>query len=92
MSTFILFGTYSTEAMDDIGSDRTKQAVAIIEQLGGKVKAIYALLGELDLLIIVELPNPESAMKVSVALTKATGIGFTTSQAVEVGDFDTLFN
>ncbi|NQV14330.1 GYD domain-containing protein [bacterium] len=91
MSTFILFGTYSADAMDDISSTRTEMAVEVIEKLGGKVTAMYALLGEPDLIIIMDMPSPEAAMKASIALSKATGIGFSTSQAVSVGDFDVLF-
>ncbi|NQT63851.1 MAG: GYD domain-containing protein [Candidatus Marinimicrobia bacterium] len=92
MSTFIMFGTYSAEAMDDISSTRTEKAVEIIEELGGKVIAMYALLGEPDLMIIMDMPSPEAAMKTSIKLSKETGIGFITSQAVSVGDFDILFS
>ena len=54
--------------------------------------AMYALLGEPDLIIIIDMPSPEAAMKASVELSKATGIGFSTSQAVSVEGFDILFS
>ncbi len=92
MSIFIMFGTYTTEAMDDISSDRTQQAVELVEKVGGKVRSIYALLGEPDLIIIADLPSAEAAMQTSIALTKATGISFTTTQGVEVANFDNLFS
>jgi len=92
MSRFIMFGTYSVEAIDDISSDRTEMAIGVIKKLGGKVVAMYALLGEPDLIIIIDMPSPEAAMKASVELSKATGIGFSTSQAVSVEGFDILFS
>jgi uncharacterized protein with GYD domain len=48
------------------------------------------MLGENDLILIVDLPDTERAMRTSVALTKLLGISFTTSPAVTVKDFDKL--
>lgn len=90
MTTFLMFGKYSTEALRGISAARTKKATALIEKLGGQVKGIYALLGEWDLVCIVEMPSIEAAMQASVALSKMTGIGFTTAPAVPVEEFDRL--
>ena len=51
---------------------------------------MYAMLGEKDLVFIVNFPNNEQAMKASVALSKATNITFTTAPAVTVDAFDKL--
>ena len=51
---------------------------------------MYALMGDKDLLLIVSFPGVEQAMKVSVALSKLTGIAFTTVPAVTVDKFDKL--
>jgi uncharacterized protein with GYD domain len=56
------------------------------------VESIYALLGEKDLVFIVNFPGTEQAIKASVALSKATGIAFTTLPAVTVEEFDKLIN
>lgn len=90
MSTFFLFGRYTPEAIKGISASRTKDAHRIVEAHGGTVKSIHALLGENDLVIIVDLPDTESAVKVSLALHRETGIGFKTSPAVDVKDFDEL--
>lgn len=90
MATFIMFGKYSTQAMKEMSSARTQKAEDLIKQMGGKVEATYALLGEIDLIFIVTLPGIEAAMKASLTLSKMTGIAFTTSPAVAIAEFDKL--
>ena len=91
METFFLFGKYSKEALDKISSDRTRKAINTIQKLGGRVKSAYALLGDRDLVFIVNLPNAKQATLASIALTKQTGIVFTTSPAIPIEQFDNLF-
>lgn len=90
MATFLMFGKYSAQALQDMSAARTQQAVEAIKKLGGEVQAMYATLGEHDLVLVVSLPGAAEAMKVSVALGRMTGIGFTTAPAVTVEEFDKL--
>lgn len=91
METFFLFGKYSTQALNKISAERTRKAINTIQKLGGRVKSAYALLGEKDLVFIVNLPSSAQATMASIALTKLTGISFTTSPAIPVEEFDKLF-
>ncbi|MBN1218267.1 MAG: GYD domain-containing protein [Anaerolineae bacterium] len=90
MATYFLFGKYSAGALQGMSAQRTEEAKALIKKFGGEVKSGYALLGEHDLVLIVDLPGTEQAMKASVALAKLTGIAFATAPAVSVADFDKL--
>lgn len=90
MSTFILLGKYTPEALKGISAKRTQKATQLIQKNGGRVKAMYALLGPYDLALIVEFPGLNEALQTSVALTKLTGIGFTTSPAISVEEFDKM--
>lgn len=90
MNIFILTGKYSAAALKEISPARTQKVIEVVKQFGGEVKDIYATLGPHDLILIVALPGVEAAMQVSVALSKLTGIGFSTSPAVPVADFDRL--
>ena len=90
MATFLMFGKYSSEALRGVSSKRTEEAVSLIKKFGGEVKAMYSLLGEKDLVIILTFPGIEEAMKASVALNKLTGISITTSPAVTVEEFDKM--
>jgi uncharacterized protein with GYD domain len=90
MATYLMFGKYSQEALKAISAKRTTEANALIKKHGGEFKSGYALLGEEDLVLIVDLPDTERAMKTSVALSKLLGIAFRTAPAVSVEDFDKL--
>ncbi len=90
MALFLMCGKYSAEGVKGISAQRTQQAAAIFKKFGGEVKAMYAMLGEKDLLLVADLPSVVAAMQTSVALSKLTGIAFTTSPAVTVEEFDQL--
>jgi uncharacterized protein with GYD domain len=90
MSTYFMFGRYSHDSIKQISAQRTNEAVAAIGKNGGKLNAGYALLGGYDLVLIVDFPSTEQAIKASVALAKLLGISFSTSPAVSMEDFDKL--
>ena len=85
-----MFGKYSLSALKSISPERTKKTARVIEKLGGEVISIYALLGNHDLVLIVSLPGTEEAIKASAALTRLTGVSFSTSPAIEVEYFDKI--
>lgn len=90
MAIYMMFGRYTAEGIRDISAARTDKAEDLIKEAGGKVKDGYALLGDVDLVLITEFKNNEQAMKASVGLAQLLGIGFTTAPAMEVDDFDKL--
>jgi uncharacterized protein with GYD domain len=90
MSTFFMFGKYTMEGMKGINARRTDKSMEIIKQNGGQVVGAYALLGDTDLVLIVNLPDMGSAIKTSAALGKFLGISFSTAPAVTVEEFDQL--
>lgn len=92
MPTFVMFGKYSAEAMKGLSKDRTAKASALVAKYGGELKSAYALLGKTDLLVIADFPGTAEAMKASMALTRLTGIGFTTSPAIPIEEFDRLIS
>ena len=87
METYFLFGKYTKESLQKISPDRTRKAINTIQKLGGRVKSVYALLGNSDLVFIVSLADIAQATLVSIALTKLTGISFSTSPAIPVDQF-----
>jgi len=90
MPIFMMFGRYTSEAAKGISAGRTNEAVDIIKKHGGKIISMYAVLGEHDLVLTLDLPDTEAAIATSAALNRLTGITFTTSPVVEVEKFDTL--
>ena len=90
MATYLMFGKYSVDAVKQISAERTEKTMQLATSFKGTVTAMYAMLGEYDLLFIVEMPGNEQALQFSVALSKLTGIAFATSPAVTVAEFDKL--
>lgn len=90
MATYFLFGTYSAEAVKGISAARTEKANKLIQKYKGKIISIYALLGNKDLVIIATFPGIEHVVKASIAVSKLTGIAFSTSEAIPAKDFDKM--
>jgi uncharacterized protein with GYD domain len=85
-----MFGKYSPAALQEVSAERTERAVSDIGKFGGVVRSMYVLLGQHDLVIVADFPGVRDALKASVALTRSTGISFSTSEAVSVEEFDKL--
>ncbi len=88
MITFLMFGKYSSEAIKGLSGARTVEANNLIKKNGGEVISQYALLGENDLLFIVNFPSVDDVIRSSVALNKLTGISFNSVPAITVEQFD----
>ena len=87
MATYFLFGKYTQNSLKDASGKRTDKARKLIKECGGKLLDAYALLGEKDLVLITEFSSTKEAAQASIALTKLTGIGFATSEAIPVNEF-----
>ncbi len=90
MTTYFMFGDYSAEGIKEISAKRTEKCNDIFEKLGGKVKSIYALIGSHDIVIIVDLPSNEEAIKASIAVGVETGMSFQTFPAISAERFDQI--
>jgi uncharacterized protein with GYD domain len=90
MATYVMFGKYSLESVKAISAKRSTQALALIKKYGGELKAGYALLGRVDIVVVVDLPDNGRAMQLSAAMAKLLGVSFTTSPAVTFEEFDKL--
>jgi uncharacterized protein with GYD domain len=90
MPIFMMFGKYDQDSLKGVSAERTKKAVEIIKNNGGKVISMYAVLGEHDLVLTLDFPDAEKALAASVALNILTGISFATSPVVDVEQFDRL--
>jgi len=85
-----MFGKYSAEGIKGISAARTVEAQKIIKMNGGEMVSAYILLGENDLLLIVNFPGIDDVIKSSVALSKLFGISISTSPAITAEHFDKI--
>lgn len=90
MATYIMFGTLTQDARRAVSAKRTEDAMALIKKHGGEFKAGYALLGEVDFVVVLDLPDTERAIQVSVGLSRLLDINFRTAPAVSIDEFDKL--
>lgn len=90
MAIYIMFGKYSPNSVKEISLERFKKTTALVEKCGGQVKAVYALLGDPDLVAIADFPGTKEAMKASVELTRLSDISFRTAPAMTIEEFDKL--
>jgi len=90
MATFVMFGKYSSDSIREISAKRTVKVHNLFKEMGGEIISMYAILGEYDLIFIVNLPNVTKAVKASLALNQMLGITFNTSPALKIEEFDSL--
>ena len=90
MPTYLMLGKYSPESLKSISAERTNKALAVLKENGGELKAGYALLGQNDLALIVDLPDTERVVKTGVALSNLLGVAFNTAPAITLKEFDKL--
>ena len=89
MAKFLMCGSCPSEALREIGIGYKEKALEVARMFDGEIDAMYSTAGEYDLVILIDLPDIESAMKVSIELNKLTGIAFSTSPAITLEE---LFN
>jgi len=92
MTTFLMFGKYSIEGIKGISAARTVEAQNLIKKNGGDMVSAYILLGENDLLLIVNFPGIDEAIKSSLALSKLFGVSISTVPAITVEHFDKMID
>lgn len=90
MAAYLMFGTLTQAARKAVSAKRTEDALALIKKHGGEFKAGYALLGEVDFVVILDLPDTEHAIQVSVALSRLLDVNFRTAPAIGIDEFDKL--
>lgn len=66
---------------------RVKEVNKEIETMGIKILGQYAVLGEYDFITLLEAPNNESVMKMSVELGSRGTVQMVTLPAIPVDDF-----
>lgn len=89
MPTFIMMCTLTPDGVETVKNNpqRILEVNAEVEQLGAKVKAQWATLGEFDFISIVEAPDEKTIARVSLELgSRGTG-RYETLAAIPVDEF-----
>jgi uncharacterized protein with GYD domain len=89
MATYILLGTLTDEGADKLRlhPEWLTDVKENLEKTGIKVIAQYAVLGQYDIVNIVEAPDNKSIVRVSTELTLRGILKITTLPALPIEDF-----
>jgi len=88
MPTFILLSTLTQQGVQTLKSnpERLRQVNRDVEELGCRVLHQWATLGEFDFVNVVEAPDTETVVKVSIALGARGSTRIETLPALDIED------
>ncbi|NPV60076.1 MAG: GYD domain-containing protein [Actinobacteria bacterium] len=89
MPIFVMITKLTDQGANTVNRDpgRIKEVNRDVEELGARVLAQYALLGEDDFLNILEAPDTETVMRISLKLASRGTLRIRTMAALPVDDF-----
>ncbi|MBV8725146.1 MAG: GYD domain-containing protein [Candidatus Eremiobacteraeota bacterium] len=92
MAKFLVQANYTAEGTKGLlktsGSQRRKAVEALIGSLGGKLEAFYFTFGESDAVLIIDLPDVESALSVGFAVRASGMVESKTTVLVSLDEVD----
>src|SRR5262245_38064970 len=92
MPTYISLIQYTQKGLEKIkdAPARLDAAKKAYEQAGGKLKDFYLVMGEYDIVAVVDLPNDEAAAKIALSLGAAGNVRTRTSRAFSESEYRKL--
>lgn len=89
MPIYIMMSTLTDEGRKTIKKhpERIEEVNREIENMGAKVLAQYALLGQYDFITILDAPNNESIAKISIEMGSRGTVQIITFPAIPVEEF-----
>ena len=92
MPKFMFVASYKTEGTKGLikeGASGRREAIRkLTESLGGKLEAFYFAYGENDIYSIVDVPDPTSAIAVSLAVNASGAVKLTTVPLLTAEEVD----
>ncbi len=89
MPIYVMLTTLTDEGRKTIKANpqRIKEVNREVEDMGVKIRAQYALLGQYDFLNVLEAPNNEAIARLAMELGSRGTLQTTTLAAMELDDF-----
>ena len=89
MATFLMLSTIGPEGMATLRQNprRVEEVNSEVEQMGAKVVAQWALLGEYDFATVIEAPDEKTIVRVAVALGARGTLKTKTLTAMPIEEF-----
>ena len=89
MPTYIMLSTLTSEGVQTVKNNpqRIKEVNKEIEQIGAKVVAQWAVLGQFDFVNVVEAPDEKTMAKVSLELGSRGTASYQSLPAIPIDEF-----
>jgi uncharacterized protein with GYD domain len=89
MPTYILLSTLTPEGVQTVKNNpqRIKEVNKEIEQIGAKVVAQWAVLGQFDIVNVIEAPDEKTMAKVSLELGSRGTAHYQSLAAIPIDEF-----
>ena len=92
MPTYVTLAKWTDEGIRNV-KDSPKRRQAFEDRIitmGGKVKEAYLVMGEYDLVVVTEVPNDETAAKMSLGTAMQGNVRTVTMRAFAREDMDKI--
>jgi uncharacterized protein with GYD domain len=89
MQTYVTLWKYTKDGLVDMNNtpDRYEAVKKIISDAGGKLISIYGLIGEYDVITIIEMPDEKVAASTIMKICSKGRISSRTMTALSIDDF-----
>jgi uncharacterized protein with GYD domain len=89
MQTYVTLWKYTKDGLVDMNNtpDRYEAVKKIISDAGGKLISIYGLIGEYDVITIIEMPDEKVAASTIMKICSKGRISSRTMTALSIEDF-----
>ena len=92
MAKFLITGTYTTAGAKGLfiegGSSRKAVIEKALNDLGGKLEAMYFAYGDTDVIVIADVPDVVSGLSLSLAANASGTVKVTTTPLITVEEID----
>ena len=94
MPTYISLASFTQKGIEQIkeGPDRLEEARKEFEALGAKIKDFYLVMGQYDMVVIVEAPDDETVAKLALIIGARGTSRTVTLRAFPEADYRKIVN
>jgi uncharacterized protein with GYD domain len=94
MAKFVAFFSYKSETWNQLlmkPEDRTAAVRDLVSTVGGSLESLYFMFGDRDGFAVVDVPDPDTAAAVSIALSSSGVFShYETRQLISPGDLPSV--
>lgn len=89
MQTYVFLTRFTQRGIENVheSPDRTEEARAMVESMGGTWQAFFVMMGRYDGLVVAEFPDDDTAAKAALALASSGNVTTETLRAFTLEEF-----